>query len=131
MAATHTIVSNWAKSGDTLSTSNAYTETGEVNIVAESVPDSTTDQLIVISIDISEIASIYIVSTQDMTLETNNATTPIDTIALQANVPYVWNPDLNSYYTNKFTTDVTAIYLTNASGSTATFDLRCIYDSTP
>ena len=131
MAATHILVSNWSKGGDSLSTSNSYSGTGEVAITDETVADSVTDQEIVISIDVSALTAIYISSTRDMTLETNNAGTPVDTIALKANVPYVWSTDLNSYNVNKLATDVTALFLTNASGASATFNLRGVYDATP
>jgi hypothetical protein len=129
MAATHTLGTSLGGASSGLSTTKQYSGTGEVNIVAETVADSVTDQLIVISIDVSQIKSIYILSTQDLTLETNNSGAPVDTISLVANMPYIWTTD--SYDTNKLGTDVTAIYLTNSSGATATFDLRCVYDSTP
>lgn len=130
MAATHTLTRSWADGGSNpVSNSQTFTGTGEANIVSTTVADSVTDQLEVISIDVSEIQSIYINSTQDITLETNDSGTPVDTISLRANEPYIWY--VNSYFTNILDTDVTAIYLTNASGSSATFNLRCVYDSTP
>lgn len=129
MAATHNLAQNWSGGGLSLSASNSYEGTGEANIVAESVPDSTTDQEITISIDVSAIQSIYIKSSTALTLETNNAGAPVDTIVLVADVPYIWYT--GSYFTNLLTTDVTALFLTNASGSAATFELRCVYDSTP
>lgn len=129
MAATHNLGVNWSGGGLSLSASNAYSGTGEANILAESVPDSTTDQQVNVAIDVSAIQSVYILSDQALTVETNNGTTPDDTITLVANTPYIWHT--GSYFTNLLTTDVTALFLTNASGSTATFDLRCVYDSTP
>lgn len=130
MAATHTLTRSWADGGPNPVASNqSYSGTGETNIVDTTVADSVTDQLEVISIDVSQIQLIYILSTQDLTLETNDSGTPVDTIALRANEPYIWF--VNSYFTNILDTDVTAIYLTNASGSSATFNLRCVYDTTP
>lgn len=41
--------------------------------VDESIPDSTTDQLITLSLDVSAIQCIDISSDQDITVETNNA----------------------------------------------------------
>lgn len=129
MAATHNLGTNWSGGGLSLSASNSYSGTGESNIVDETVADSVTDQEITISIDVSAIQSIYIISDQALTVETNNAGAPVDTITLVANVPYIWHT--GSYFTNILDTDVTALFLTNASGSTATFNLRCVYDSTP
>lgn len=129
MAATHDLGLNWAGGNTSLSSSQTFTGTGEANIVAETVADSVTDKQVNIAIDVSEIQSIYILSSQDLTLETNNGGAPVDTIALLAGVAYIWHT--GSYFTNLLTTDVTALFLTNASGATATFDLRCVYDSTP
>lgn len=129
MAATHNIGLNWSGGGLSLSNSKAYSATGEANIVGESVPDSTTDQAVNIALDVSAIASIYIVSTQALTIETNSATVPDNTITLVANVPYIWHT--GSYFTNLLTVDVTVLYLTNASGAAATFNLRCVQDATP
>ena len=130
MAATHTLTRSWANGGaNPVSKNQSFTGTGETNIIATTIADSVTDQLEVISIDVSAIQSIYINSTQAITLETNSSSAPTDTINLRADEPYIWY--VNSYFTNLLTADVTVIYLTNASGSTATFDLRCVYDSTP
>lgn len=129
MAATHNLGTNWSGGGLSLSASNSYSGTGESNIVDETVADSVTDQEITITIDVSAIQSIYILSDQALTVETNNGGAPVDTITLVANTPYIWHT--GSYFTNLLATDVTALFLTNASGSTATFNLRCVYDSTP
>lgn len=129
MAATHTLRADLSGGSTGLSVTNSYSGTGEANIVGESVPDAATDQLVNISIDVSAIQMIYILSTQDITLETNNGTTPDNTLALKANEPYIWWT--GSLFTNLLTIDITALYLTNASGAAATFDLRCVYDSTP
>jgi len=116
--------------GDSIEQQNTFTEAdGSVIDVTAAIPDSSTDKLVVCALDVSQIKAIYILSDQDVTLETNDGTTPDDTIALKAGVPYIW-------YTNKYdalllTVDVTALYLTNASGSAATFKLRALQDATP
>ena len=92
------------------------------------VPDSTTDLEVAVEIDVSEIKSIYLHSTQNITLETNSGGAPVDTINLIANVPYSFTTD--SYFTNLLATDVTAFFLTNSSGSSATFIMELIIDST-
>jgi hypothetical protein len=93
------------------------------------VPDSTVDKEVDVALDYDKIQGIYIVSDQNLTLETNVAGTPVDTINLVANVPYVWHAD--SYCIIKFTADVTKIFLTNASGEEANFKMRVLVDSTP
>lgn len=97
--------------------------------ISESVADSETDKEIVCAIDVSAVKAVVICSSQDVTLETNNGSTPDDTFSLKANLPYVW-------YTNKYdslllTVDVTSIFITNASGSAATIEVYVITDPTP
>ncbi len=41
------------------------------------------------------------------------------------------NRNEDSYHPNLLTTDITALYITNASGNAATFYLECVYDPTP
>lgn len=93
------------------------------------VADAESDYEILAAIDVSTVKSIYIVSDQDVTLETNDGGTPVDTISLKAGVPYAWHTD--SYDTLQLTTDVTAFYITNASGSIANLKMRVLEDSTP
>lgn len=86
------------------------------------------DQLHALTLDVSQVKAILILSDQDLTLETNNSGTPTNTLALKANVPYVW-------YTNKpqalvFTSDITSLYVTNASASVASLKIEILVDPT-
>lgn len=115
--------------GEVVSSNNSFTDSAVLKIT-ETVADGLTDEQISgAAIDVSEIAVLYILSDQDVTLETNNAGAPADTIALLAGVPLLWYS--TSYYTNLLTTDVTAIFITNASGFAAKIKIRVLYDSTP
>lgn len=127
---THTASSGWTDGSRSIISTKDYTG-GLAQQLNEAVADAQTDQLIVIAIDVSEIQNIYIKADQDLTIETNNGTTPTDTINLKANVPYVFNADLDQYFTNLLTADVTALYVTNASGSNATLELEVLTDPTP
>ena len=93
------------------------------------VAGSTTDKLVNWSCDVSQVQAIYIVSDQDLTFETNDGSSPDDTISLLANVPYIWH--VNSYHAFKLTTDVTKLYLSNAGSSTATLRIEGVEDATP
>lgn len=116
--------------GSTLLTrTKAYTGTLAVSLDAETVADAQTDQQSVLSLDVSAVKSFYIVSSQAVTLETNSGSSPANTIALLADIPYIWTTD--SYDTFLLTTDVTSFFFTNASGSTATIYMEAIIDSTP
>lgn len=130
MAFTHTQIINYSAGGEQLLASTTYTGTSELRI-DESVGDSVTDFFVEVSIDQSAIQSLYMFSDQDITIETNNSSAPTDTFVLQANSPYIFNVDQGVYNSNLITADVTAIYLTNASGSTANFKLRVLTDATP
>jgi hypothetical protein len=78
---------------------------------------------------VSACKSFYLNSDQDVTFETNNGAAPVDTIALLADIPYIWH--VNSYDSFLLGTDVTAIFITNASGSTASIDCVALYDASP
>ena len=128
MSFTHTIAKNWKGAGREILSSKKYTGNAQQSI-SESVPDSSSDFFVAFSCDVSEIKSIFILSAVDMTLETNDGATPIDTINLKAGIPYIWHTD--SYFTNLLGTDVTALYLTTGSVGAGTFQLEVITDPTP
>ena len=97
--------------------------------IDEAIADSITDDDIIMSLDFSACVSFYIVSDQDVTVETNDGTTPDDTLALLADIPYIWHT--GCYDTFLITADVTVLYITNASGSTANISIRALIDATP
>lgn len=113
---------------------NTYTGTGLLQI-DETITTGQSDYLIACTLDVSTIKSIWICSDKAVTLETNNGAAPSNTITLKANVPYVWTDDgvatTKGYAALLLTVDVTALYITNASGSTAVFRLEALYDATP
>lgn len=128
MAFTHKLNLNWEGLGRQIVSQNSYSGDSQTSINV-AVPDSTSDQLVVFSLDVSQIKSIYIKSDVDMTLETNDGTTPADTLVLVANEPYIWWS--GSLFTNLLATDVTALYLTTGSVGAGTFELEVVFDSTP
>ena len=95
--------------------------------------DGTTDTLINITIDFSQVKALFIGSDQDVTLETNNpggsSGAADQTFSLKANCPIEWTED--DVETNPITVDVTAMYITNASGETANLEIHALYDATP
>ena len=128
MSFQHSIQQRWNGNGQTETQTNTYTGTGQISI-DESVADSSTDFLITGTLDVSAVQALYINSTQNVTLETNSGSAPADTISLKANVPYIWTTD--SYDAMKLATDVTAFYVTNASGSAAQLRIEALTDATP
>ncbi len=128
MAFTHAVTIGVQPAGTGVTRTASYSASSELALT-ETIADSSTDFQIVAAIDVSAVKSFYVVSDKAVTLETNNGTTPDDTISLKAGIPYIWNTD--SYDTFKLGTDVTDLFITNASGGTATLELRCVQDATP
>lgn len=130
MAFTQTLKLDWVgPSGRQITAANNYSGGAQAS-VSESIPDSSTDLQVTFALDVSAIKSIYIKSDQNITLETNNGSTPDDTLTLLAGVPYIWHTD--SYFTNLLTTDITTdIFITNSSGSAALLEIEVVTDPTP
>lgn len=105
-----------------------YTGTGGIEI-EESIADSTTDGEVAFTLDVSEIVAFWAHSDQAVTIETNDGSSPGDTITLAAGVPLIWTE--NDDHANPLTTDVTALFITNASGAAATVSVGAVYDATP
>lgn len=116
--------------GAAVTRTKTYTADGFTELEL-SIPDSTTDQQVVVAIDVSAIVAIIIDSDQAITIETNDGTTPADTITPAAGVPLIWTND--DEHANPFGsgTDVTSLYITNSSGSTATIKISVLQDVTP
>lgn len=107
----------------------SITGTGRVG-VNESIADSTTDGLIAFALDVSQLTSIVLLSDYAVTLETNDGTTPTETLNLSAGIPVMWDSGKPAG-DKPFSSDITALYVTNSSGSAAQLDIDAIYDSTP
>lgn len=77
-----------------------------------SIPDTTSSagQLVKATFAHADVAAVFLSSTQNLTINTNSDGSPVQSISLTANVPVIVNP---------FTSDVTALYLRNASLTTA------------
>lgn len=114
--------------GRSINKSNTYSADG-LEAREVSIADSVTDQLVNFTLDVSELKSIYMVSDQDLTVETNDSAAPQETISLLADKPLLWQHD--SYFAIPFAGNITKLYLTNSSGSTAIFNLEVVHDSTP
>jgi hypothetical protein len=108
-----------ATSGVSLSGSGIDVGSNEVGIDVQ-LAASTTNQLQAASFAAANVQSIFLVSDQNVTIKTNNATTPGNTITLVAGMPLDWSKSAG-YFSNPFTVDVTAFYLT----CTAAARLKC------
>ena len=127
--ATHTITLGIEGSGVSRSKTIENTQAGVSLIDGEAVATGETDYELAFDLDVSLCKSFYLESDQDVTVETNAIdATGGNTIALRANEPYIWHA--NSYETAfLLTLDVTVMYITNASGETATIYCVALFDA--
>lgn len=109
-------------------TNPSYTGGSSVNL-NETIPADSTDLDVVVALDVSAIKSLYLLSDKDLVIETNDGTTPDDTINLKAGIPYIWNTD--SYDTCLLTTDVTKFCVTEENSEAAVLKMECLLDPTP
>lgn len=93
------------------------------------IADSTTDGEVVAALDVSALKSLMILSDQNVTIETNDGSSADDTLTLVGGEPLVWWDGCG--YSCPLTADVTAFYITNASGATANVQMRFLSDPTP
>lgn len=116
--------------GSVINGSKTYTGDGHQQLEID-LATNETDTLVNFELDVSQIKALMMLADNDLTVETNSASSPVDTIALLAGVPYIEVGD-DTYFTKLLTTDVTSLILTNASGTkTVKFKLSVITDSTP
>lgn len=127
MSFQHSIVRNFSIPGGGGSTTETVADDGSQSL-EESIADGVVDQALDFDVKAAAIKSIIMFATTDLTIETNNAGTPDDTIALVAGVLRHWS--VNSSEANFITTDITQLFVSNASGSPAKLIVSVIYDPT-
>ena len=113
--------------GEIVETANAKASFDEV------IADSETNKEFVLSFDVitNKLKSLFILSSKDVTLKTNDSGSPDDEIALKAGVPLPWAYQAGNYYhACPLTADVAKIFVTNASGGIARLQIEALYDST-
>ena len=90
------------------------------------IPNGTTDLLKVLPVKFSALQAIALHASDVCKIETNNGTTPTDTINLAANKGVIWFVGETGC---PFTADCTNVYITNTSGSSV--EIRAIIAYTP
>lgn len=106
-----------------------YTGSTLLTIDEEPIPDSTTDFEIPFAFDVANVQAFLIVASVAMTIETNSGSAADDTLTLAAGVEYEWTPDSENDFL--LDTDVTALFVTNASGAAGTLTCRVLVDPSP
>jgi hypothetical protein len=79
--------------------------------IDQNYPAATSGTLFTIGFTVAALQSIILVSDQNMTIKTNSNSSPANTINLIAGTPFIWQRSAG-YFSNPFTTDVTAFYVT-------------------
>ena len=113
--------------GETTETANAKAS------FDEEIADSETNLEFLLSFDVitNQLMSLFMLSSKDITLKTNDSGSPDDEIALKAGVPLPWAYQAGNYYhACPLTADVVKIFITNASGAAARVQIEALYDST-
>lgn len=128
MAFSHRITQSIEVAGESIIGAVSYSGS-RLERLDESAPDSATTAFIT-SLDVSAVKSFYLLSDKAVTFNTNAAdASGGQSISLLADTPYVWNT--GSRDTFKLTTDVTAVYIVNASGGAARIRMEALLDATP
>ena len=120
------ITQNATGLGSTITSNNVATGSLGVD-VDEAIAIAASDLDINVNFPVADMTGVVILSDQDLTLETNDGTVPVDTVVLVAGVTVIWFGSGAA----PFLTDVTSIFATNASGSIANLQLKVVYDGTP
>lgn len=128
MARTNTLTLQWAQGSESVSKSVALSNEGVIQVDA-AVGAGVSNKQVAAAFDKDTLSQVYIVSDQDVTMETNDGTTPDDSFSLSANKPFVWYAGCG--IPNPFSADVTALFFSNAGASEATVQIRVLVDATP
>ncbi len=128
MPFTHTITRSYSVGSRTPSATTSYT--GDVIASLNvAIPTASDGLLVPFAMERGQgIVSMVMMSDQAMVVYTNaDAGGATDTITLVANVPYIWHTGW--YVACKITADITALYVDQSSGSTATLQIEILTDA--
>lgn len=126
----HTVATTLNRSGEVFSSSKTYEADAEI-VLDATVAASTTHEQYAISFDKDRLISVVITSDKDVTIKTNNSSTPGNTIEVTAGSAIVFNEDSPSGQNPFGAADVTTLFITNANTSLATVKLRILWNPIP
>jgi len=129
---TQVIQAEWQANGQIIRGETAETANAKASF-DEEIADSETNLEFLLSFDVitNQLMSLFMLSSKDITLKTNDSGSPDDEIALKAGVPLPWAYQAGNYYHDcPLTADVAKIFITNASGGIARVQIEALYDST-
>jgi len=124
MSFTH-VVQTRVNQGDEAIVSTISHTTEQNFQLNESVPDSTTDKEILLAMDISGLKAFAMMADVAMTVKTNDSSTPQETFVLVAGEALIYSDGWSALFSG----DVSALYVTNASGTDGTLRVIAGLDS--
>ncbi len=127
MAFTQSLKYVWQKSGDTPIAREVVQVGSVAPALSVAVANGGTDVAISFAVDATTLQLFYLVSSQPLTVNTNSSTVPDDTWTLAAGIPLAWTVD-DPDAPNPLSADITALYVTNASGAAATIECRALHN---
>jgi hypothetical protein len=132
MPITHKQIRGFAlPNGTVISKTFDITAGGEINI-DESIAGPATNAQVALTLDVSQVRSLFISADGALTLKTNSSGSPTNTIALAAGVPFIWASGDAALRDTSGTAmeDVTTLYVTNAGSTAVVLQLRALHDPT-
>jgi len=112
--------------GTITSTTDSYTADTDTSFVA-SFNASSVNSEVDVTATLANLKALYLYADADMTVKTNSATSPGDTIALKAKKQVAWNTD--SIFAKPYTTNVTKLFV--SCTNTAVLRVGFLADQTP
>lgn len=116
--ASHSLYRQWTNGARTFAKTISTTGGLEVNL-DETIPPSSTNLTIALTLDVSAVKSVYLLADAAMTVKTNSTSAPDKTITLAANEPVEWVTGDNTAVGDACpwgAVDVTVIYVTSSAG---------------
>lgn len=128
MAITHTLSKSWSNGGSSSSLRGQVQISDSVeNNLDYTLATGSTDSPFALVQTASKIQMIALLSNVNVTIKTNNATTPGNTFNLKAGVLETWSTS-SGIFSNPVTTSITGLFITNSSGQQARINIRILSD---
>ena len=125
---THRRSIDWRSSSGDLFTKRSQQAEAEHEISIDIAAEAT-DMLVAFALDITQLKGFFMMADGDLEVCTNSASPGTDQFLLKANEPVHFLAGGDPAETNPFSLDVTALYVTNASLTTAVhLDIRALVD---
>ncbi len=125
---THNLTIGWSSGNAQISRQITKQADGERN-ADPVVTAGAGDFVVSLPLTVASLKSLVIFSDKDVTIKTNSAGAPDDTLAVVAGVPLIWYEGAAG--ANPLTTDVTTLHIANAGADDANVQIRALQDVTP